>query len=129
MMNDFDEIQKIYEGTWYVTNGMDPPYTTQVKRTRGMQKPEQGPDPWRALRGKGSASSLYNKGTSGQYHIPGNPLANIGDEEHEHETPEKDIKNTEVLDYIDKVAAIAQEKENGFWIHEIAQLRKNISDL
>ena len=129
MMNDFDEIQKIYEGNWYVTNGMNPPYTTQVQRTRGMQKPEQGPDPWKALRGKGSASSLYSKGTSGQYHIPGNPLANIGDEEHEHETPEKDIKNTEVLDYVKQLKAKAEDTESPFWIHEIGNLQEFIKSL
>jgi len=129
MMNDFEELQKIYEGTFYVKNGMNPPYSVQVQNVKGMRRPEEGPDPWRALRGKGSASSLYSKGMAGNYYTPGNPLTNIGDEEQEHTPLAKDIKNTEVLDYIDKVAAIAQEKENGFWIHEIAQLRKNISDL
>lgn len=128
-MNDFEELQKIYEGTFYVTNDMNPPYSVPVQNVKGARHPERGPDPWKKLQGKDTSSSLYLKGMSGNYYTPGNPLTNIENNEQEHTPLAKDIKNTEVLDYIDKVAAIAREKENGFWIHEIAQLRKNISDL
>ncbi len=122
MKNEFEELQKIYEG-FRVVNGMNPPYKVEVKPVLGQKEPTVGPSYMgAALRGRGDYSQ-YNYNLGSDYN------KGFGDEEVEHKPKSEDIKSGEVIEYIDKLMDEAQKSGKSFAIHQLGSLKKFVQRL
>lgn len=112
-MNDFVELQKIYEG--YRGQSFDPikpPNSYPAKQDWG---PYSRPIPGSP---ESSGYSAY------QQNMVGNKITHIIDEEKPIE--EKDISNKDVLDKIEELINEAQVHEMTYAIHALGQLRDHI---
>ena len=120
MKNDFDEIQKIYEG-----------YGGQFTNTMvaGQQAAQQDKDSYSKGRlplayPGGGAGNNYARGVAGNYQVPTATVI-AGDEE----VPVKDIENQIVLNKIDEYMEQALEDEMMYAVHSLGQLKEYIKSL
>lgn len=119
MKNDFEELQKIYEGYRGQSVDYGPNMQYAPANADSNLTYSKGRLPT-AYPGMGGQYSDYNYGEAGQ-----NITAPVSDEE----VPVKDIKNHHVLNKIDEHMKKAHKDEMMYAVHTLGQLKEYIKSL